>query len=121
MSTEKSKRQLMVAELIRKKLSEVIEKKFVFERLSTHVDVTFVDIAKDLKNAKAFLYIASFDDKICKQIICNLNENIGRIRHELGKVTILKSMPIIDFKLKNAFSEKTEEVATKPPSFEDLL
>ena len=79
-----SKRQLQVAELIKEELAKLIQHKFnglIPKRLLT---ITIVRMSSDLSIAKVYLSI--FPSTDCDKIIKEINNNVVKIRYELGKV-----------------------------------
>jgi ribosome-binding factor A len=106
-----SKRQLQVGELIQKELSNLIQHKFnglVPNRLLT---ITIVRMSPDLGLAKVYLSI--FPSTDADKIIKEINNNISKIRFELGNVikADLRHIPELVFYLDDSldYIERIEQ------------
>ena len=86
-----------VKELLRRELSEVLQRDFVFE--DALVTVNEVDVTPDFKQAHAYLGIIARDPRSKDEIIERLNKKGGAIQNKIMKRVVLKYTPNMHFKL----------------------
>jgi len=92
MSTSRAER---VAGLLRRELAEILHSEFEYEIPRGLISLTDVEVARDLSHAKVFVAVLEIEQ--APQIIEFLNENAGKVRHELGKRVRLRVTPTIRF------------------------
>lgn len=92
--THRTKR---VGELIRRELSNIIEKDYTFT--GKFVTIHAVDVAADLKNCTVFTGIMGGKDEDHQSVIDRLNKITGPLQKALYKRVILKNSPRLYFKL----------------------
>ena len=101
-----SERIIKVNELIKHKLSEIIQQHIELpnDLLAT---VTTVETSKDLKHAKAWVSVLPFDRSI--EVVKLLDENLSLIHKELGKNVEIKYTPKVRFEIDTS-EEKAAEI-----------
>ena len=98
-----SQRQLRVGEAIKKTLSEMFVRGFVFrgELAGTSVTVSEVRVTPDLKNAMAF--VMPLGGLNSEKVLKYLKDNTNEIRYLVTQRIEMKFSPKIDFKLDNTY------------------
>lgn len=96
MYIEKVSRSTRVSAQIKKEMTNVL-RGAKFASKYTTVNISRVDVSKDLKNAK--IYYTSFQDvvEISSNEIIDFNRDIPQIRYELAKAINMKYIPKISF------------------------
>ncbi len=89
-------RLLRVRELLKRELSDIIQKEFQFE--NALVTINDVDITPDLKQGHVFIGVIG-GDKERENAVRKLNENHGQIQKRMSKRVVLKYTPQLHFKL----------------------
>lgn len=85
-----------VNQLIRKEISESLQRDIRDPRLSGLISVTAVETAADLKFAKVYVsHLAGSEQK--DEILKALNAAAGYFRGELGKVLTMRYVPEVGF------------------------
>ncbi len=92
-----SKRQLQVSGVIQKELAQLFTHKFNGMVPGRLVTITGVTISSDLGVAK--IYISIFPSTDAKEIVKEINNNVSKIRYELGCIirNDLKRIPELIF------------------------
>ena len=85
-----------VNELIRRELSEIINREVTFH--AALVTVQQVDITADLKHAHVFISVMGSDDD-AKEAMARLHASRVNLQHLLSKRVVLKFTPHLHFKL----------------------
>ena len=85
-----------VHELIRRELSEIINREVTFH--AALVTVQQVDITADLKHAHVFISVMGSDDD-AKEAMARLHASRVNLQHLLSKRVVLKFTPHLHFKL----------------------
>ncbi len=103
-----SQRQLRVAELIRRSLSDVLLRGDVHDEDLAHVSVTVGEVrtSPDLRHATAF--VLPLGGVNTEQVIEALNRNRGEIRHLVTKTLSLKYSPELKFLPDPSFDQMDE-------------
>lgn len=104
MSTPRSER---VAGLLRRELADILHQEFEYDIPAGLISLTDVEVAPDLSHAR--VYIAVLEIEQAPEIIRFLNENAGRVRHQLGKRIRLRLTPTLKF-LHDTSSESGERI-----------
>lgn len=96
MHIEKVSRSTRVAAQIKKEMTNVLRGPKFASKYTT-VNISRVDVSKDLKNAK--IYYTSFQDvvEISSNEVVDFNRDVSQIRYELAKVINMKYIPKISF------------------------
>ncbi|MCG8435207.1 MAG: 30S ribosome-binding factor RbfA [Gammaproteobacteria bacterium] len=88
-------RSRRVAEQIRRELSQLIRSELKDPRAET-VTVTAVEVSRDISNAK--IYFTDLDDSRSPEDTEHvLNGAAGFLRHALGQIMTIRSMPRLQF------------------------
>ncbi len=104
MSVPRSER---VSGLLRREVAEILHGEFEYELPTGLITVTDVEVSRDLSHAK--VYVAVLEIEQAKEILSFLNDNAGRVRHELGKRVRLRLTPGLKF-LHDTSSESGERI-----------
>ena len=104
MSVPRSER---VSGLLRREVAEILHGEFEYELPTGLITVTDVEVSLDLSHAK--VYVAVLEIEQAKEILSFLNDNAGRVRHELGKRVRLRLTPGLKF-LHDTSSESGERI-----------
>ncbi len=96
-----------VAGLLRRELADILHSQFEYEIPRGLISVTDVEVARDISHAKVFLAVLEIEQ--APEIIAFLNEQAGRVRHELGKRVQLRHTPELKF-LHDASSEAGDRI-----------
>jgi ribosome-binding factor A len=92
-------RLLRVNELIKRELSEIVQKEYVFDGVL--VTVSEVDVTPDLRQGHVYLSVIG-PEKKQQEAVDFINRKRGAIQHKLGRRVVLKYMPHLHFKLDNS-------------------
>lgn len=90
-------RLLRVRELLKRELSDVLQRDYAFD--NALVTVNDVDVTPDLRQAHAYLGIISPDPRRSEAILAQLNSDHGRIQKKVSARVVLKYTPQLHFKL----------------------
>lgn len=103
-----SQRQLRVAELIRRTLSQILARGEVHDEVlgRTSVTVSEVRCTADLKQATAFVMPLGGDG--AEEVLRALREQKGELRHLLAKGMVLKHVPELRFQIDDTFDKMDE-------------
>lgn len=85
-----------VAQLMRREVADILERKMRDPRISTTVTVTDVEITQDLSFARIYVTVLG-DESIRKSVLDALQHAAGFVRHELGDRLDLREVPEIRF------------------------
>ena len=98
-----SQRQLRVGELIKKSLSDFLQKVAIHdpELLSKSITITQVMLSPDLKKANAYIIPLGGDNT--EKIVSALNQNTKYIRGKIATSLSLKFIPTINFREDDSF------------------
>ena len=88
-------RNQRVAELIRKELAVLIQRKYSTQEIGM-VTLSAVSVSPDLVNARIFITCLG-SDKSHEEITAFLNHRAGQLRHELSKSIISRKIPRLQF------------------------
>lgn len=97
--SNKTNFQLQKASKLQNVLNDIlIKSNFSFNNQNVFVNVIYVDISKDLMNAKAVIDIFGLDENYKKKLVQKLNRDfIKQIRSNLAQKIRLKRLPEIVF------------------------
>ena len=85
-----------VNQLIRKELSEMLQREVKDPRLGSFISINEVSTAPDLKHAR--VYVSSFDENVDRaEVLSGLKTASGFIRGELGNRLRLRYVPELQF------------------------
>ncbi len=85
-----------VAQLMRREVAEILQRKLRDPRMSAMVSVTDVEVTHDLSYAKIFVSIMGTPEERTKTLAA-LGSAAGFVRHELGPRLGLREVPGIRF------------------------
>ncbi len=85
-----------VAQLMRREVAEILQRKLRDPRMSAMVSVTDVEVTHDLSFAKIFVSIMGTPEERAKTLE-GLVSAAGFVRHELGDRLGLREVPMIRF------------------------
>jgi ribosome-binding factor A len=86
-----------VNQLIRKEISELLQREVNDPRLSSFVSVNEVDTSPDLKQARIYVsHLGSSQDK--DVIMAALNAAAGYFRSELARSLKMRNTPVLEFR-----------------------
>lgn len=99
-----SNRNLRVSELLKREVSEVLHTRY--QKESVGITITRVDVSPDHKNAIVFFSVVSKEEQEyhAQRLLKSL---AGKLRHEVGKRIVLKSMPALKFAYDAAIEYET--------------
>jgi len=89
-----SKRTQRVAELIQRRLAELLHRECKDPRLPSWVTIATVDVSADYAYAK--IYFTCFDADP-KEVLSTLNSMAPYLRTQLAKTMTMRSVPILQF------------------------
>jgi ribosome-binding factor A len=95
-SNAPSKRQLMIAESVKRIVSSVIETDVAFSAVN-RVSVTRTVMSGDLRLAKIYVYFPSVLEHQMHAIVRFLRSNSGIVRKQVGKELKMKFVPDVMF------------------------
>ncbi len=105
MAKSESKRQLQVAELIKRNLGTVLQQEGSYIYGAAFVTVTEVKVTPDLSQAKAYLSVFNAEDKLSViQLIETAQRQIQQSLYQRVKKHI-RRMPILEFYLDDTLDE----------------
>ena len=118
-----SNRQLRVAELIRRKVSEILRKNELYEEALINVPITVGEVrcSTDLKLATVF--VLPLGGKNGQEVVKSLAKNKGVIRNILGKNLNLKFVPELRFREDKTFDQmdQTSKLLQNPTVRQDVV
>ena len=118
-----SNRQLRVAELIRRKVSEILRKNELYEEALVNVPITVGEVrcSTDLKLATVF--VLPLGGKNGQQVVKSLAKNKGVIRKILGRNLNLKFVPELRFMEDKTFDQmdQTSKLLQNPTVRQDVV
>ncbi|MEM8952786.1 MAG: 30S ribosome-binding factor RbfA [Verrucomicrobiota bacterium] len=94
-------RLLRVKELLKRELSEIVQKDFVFEGVL--VTVNEVDVTPDLRQGHVYVSVIGPEHRH-EEVLTKLNQNRGSIQHKMGQRVVLKYTPHLHFKLDDSIA-----------------
>lgn len=80
-----------------KEIADIIQKDIKDPRISGVVSITDIELAHDNSFAKVYFSVFSTNDEAKKQTIDALEDNVSRIRYEVGKRVRLRLTPELRF------------------------
>ena len=80
-----------------KEIADIIQKDIKDPRISGVVSITDIELAHDNSFAKVYFSVFSTNDEAKKQTIEALEDNVSRIRYEVGKRVRLRLTPELRF------------------------
>ncbi len=103
-----SQRQLRVAELIRRTLSETLQRGEVHDTDLNRISITVaeVSITPDLRIATAYILPLGGEGK--EEALAALRRNKGELKHAVGKALTVKFTPELRFALDETFDRMDE-------------
>ena len=118
-----SNRQLRVAELIRRSISEILRKNELYEEALINVTITVGEVrcSTDLKLATVF--VLPLGGKNGQQVVKSLAKNKGVIRKILGRNLNLKFVPELRFMEDKTFDQmdQTSKLLENPTVRQDVM
>lgn len=93
--------------LFKHEISLLIQNELKDPRIKGIVSITYIKLAKDIKNALIFISIMNNDEGKL-EVIEGLNSSSSFIRKRLGKLLTLKYIPRITFKLDESVEKGSE-------------
>lgn len=118
-----SQRQLRVAELIRRTLSEVLQRGDIHDPELNRLSITVGEVrtSPDLKIATA--YVLPLGGEGADESIALLARNRGELRRAMGKKTGLKYTPDLRFRLDDTFDrmDETREIFSREEVKRDTM
>lgn len=111
---DKSNFRLSTERRLQKVLADIFAKSsFSFNNQKVFVNVLFVDLSGDFKNAKVVVDTFGLDDKVKKDLVKELNKNfVKQIRGIIAQKIQMKYIPEIKFFL-DEITEKASKVNRK--------
>ncbi|MGH8283864.1 MAG: 30S ribosome-binding factor RbfA [Gammaproteobacteria bacterium] len=88
-------RRTRIAGLLQRELSELIRREVKDPRVHL-VTVTHVDVSPDLSNAKVLISVLGAENQQ-PEVVAALNHASGFLRHSLGRMLKLRSIPELRF------------------------
>ncbi len=92
-----SLRNERVRKTLMKEIADIIQKDIKDPRISGVVSITDIELAHDNSFAKVYFSVFSTNDEAKKQTIEALEDNVSRIRYEVGKRVRLRLTPELRF------------------------
>jgi|TARA_B100000902_G_C27151650_1_gene834060 ribosome-binding factor A len=118
-----SNRQLRVAELVRRSISDILTKNELYEEALTNVPITVSEVrcSSDLKLAMVF--VLPLGGKNAQEVVKSLAKHKSAIRKILGKNLNLKFVPDLRFIEDETFDQmdKTSKLLQNPTVRRDIL
>ena len=118
-----SNRQLRVAELIRRSISEILGKNELYEEALVNVPITVGEVrcSTDLKLATVF--VLPLGGKNGQEVVKSLAKNKGVIRKILGKNLNLRFVPELRFMEDKTFDQmdQTSKLLQNPTVRQDIV
>jgi len=106
--TTMNNRMARVRSLMKRELSEILQKDFSFPGVL--VTVNEVDVTPDLRNAHAFIGILG-DEVQRRKVVAELNARRGMIQRKIGDRVALKYTPQLHFKCDDSVERGVRVVA----------
>jgi ribosome-binding factor A len=101
-----SLRSIRVAELIRRSLSQALERNNIHDFPKILITITQVKLSPDLRSALAFFYpLGVKDPEQLSKITKLLQDHRGYFRHHLAQTVTLRLVPTIRFSIDQSFNE----------------
>lgn len=94
-------RLLRVNELLKRELSEIVQREYAFEGML--VTVNGVDVTPDLRQGHVFLSVIGPENRQ-QEVLEFFNKKRGLIQRKVGKRVVLKFMPHLHFKLDDSIA-----------------
>lgn len=85
-----------VAQLMRREIAEILQRKLRDPRMSAMVSVTDVEVTHDLSYAKVYVSVMGDPEELAKTLEA-LASAAGFVRHELGPRLGLREVPVVRF------------------------
>lgn len=85
-----------VAQLMRREIAEILQRKLRDPRMSAMVSVTDVEVTHDLSYAKVFVSVMGSPEERARTLEA-LSHAAGFVRHELGPRLGLREVPMVRF------------------------
>lgn len=85
-----------VAQLMRREIAEILQRKLRDPRMSAMVSVTDVEVTHDLSYAKIYVSVMGTPEERTKTLEA-LSSAAGFVRHELGPRLGLREVPVVRF------------------------
>ena len=92
-----SLRNERVRKTLMKEIADIIQKDIRDPRITGVVSITDIELAHDNSFAKVFFSVFAIDDESKKKTINALEENVSKVRHEVGKRIRLRLTPELRF------------------------
>jgi len=92
-----------VADQIQQELSVLIRDELKDPRLSRLLTLTSVDVSRDLSVAKVYYTVMDDSDRNDSQLV--LQASAGFLRHQLGALLSLRSVPLLQFHYDNSIED----------------
>jgi ribosome-binding factor A len=96
-----------VAGLLRRELADIVHHEFEYEIPRGLISVTDVEVSRDLSHAKIYVAVLEIDQ--APEILKFLNENVGKVRHQLAGRVRLRITPTLKF-LHDTSSESGQRI-----------
>ncbi len=93
---KRSIKNTRINEEVMRELANIIRGDVKDPRVSSLTSVVAVEVAPDLKTAKAYISVLG-DEEACKRTIEGLNSSAGYIRHRLAEKVNLRNTPEITY------------------------
>jgi ribosome-binding factor A len=94
-------RLLRVNELLKRELSEIVQREFTFDGML--VTVNGVDVTPDLRQGHVFLSVIGPENRQ-QEVLEFFNKKRGILQRKVGKRVVLKFMPHLHFKLDDSIA-----------------
>ncbi|MEM7145180.1 MAG: 30S ribosome-binding factor RbfA [Verrucomicrobiota bacterium] len=101
-------RLLRVKELLKRELSEIVQKDYVFDEVL--VTVNEVDVTPDLRQGHVYVSVIGPEHRH-EAVLEKLNQNRGAIQHKMGQRVVLKYTPHLHFKLDDSIARGVRVMA----------
>ncbi len=92
-----SLRNERVRKTLMKEIADIIQKDVRDPRISGVISITDIELAHDNSFAKVYFSVFTTNDEAKKQTIEALEENVSKIRYEVGKRVRLRLTPELRF------------------------
>lgn len=97
-----------VKELLKRELSDLVNREFRFEELVT---IQEVDVTPDFKRAHVYVSVLGKDKKAAHRVIDQLEGRRGELQHLLSRRVILKYTPVLIFRLDDTVERGTRVIS----------
>ena len=117
-----SQRQLRVAELIRRALSEILTRESFFDPALETTSVTVGEVRASPDLRQATVYVLPLGGADAEAVIEALNRNRGEIRRHVTRAVQLKFSPELGFKIDTSFDQmdRTRALLSQPRVARDI-